>query len=618
MRLSDIKARIRQLLSEDFNANQVRAVAQKLGITDEELKQWVNQVDFTPNKSFAVWVLKGLKKGDFQLEDQARISDVIRNYSRLRTMRIIDDIFTFPNLNELENTIAALSGRGSKRQGYSGINPETLPGVKKTYERPDLTVFNVTDPKSLAEMGEGTKWCTRKSFQNCMAASYIKNQGSINVGYRDGKPFVQYNPDFSMVNDVNDQPFHGEAAKKLNLPPPNVKIKTQPGQKKVFRTVVPRDSGTDDSPNYLAQEIWNKWMKFTEHPKPIPTDDSAPKGDAPTEPVGRDLDFERRMARAIQRSNDPFYLMDLMYSLHTYTRQMGDIRIPAVEEAIVAKDFRPTMTPRGKNGRRSKIPGMQSIANYARDSIRGHWPELEKKLENDTQNSSIYYKTTGLSPVNVENPYVKNVITYMNFAKKAHPDKLNAPGVLENIQKFMSMARTHAKRSAFIVAVRDVAEPYSIRAKVPFSEVIGQPIMSLFFRKNVSVPISIFPKLTAPDPYFEKKILDQIQKVLTGRSVNGLGSYELPKVVKGYCENALNGQWKAFEDLLLDTLTKLQNGQIENDSRFEEYSPAMIDTVLAGKYARDVKNGHWPEAEQVIKKFTAIYNSAYQRALAGD
>ena len=127
----------------------------------------------------------------------------------------------------MEARLDQLAGQGSKRQGFAGINPVTLPGVEVLETRPDITLYKVTDPTSLAKIGEGTKWCTRFSYDNSsqVAKNYLERYPYLVIGYKDGKPYVQYNPDYSQVMDVNDVDFHRndeKKAKQLNLPPPEI------------------------------------------------------------------------------------------------------------------------------------------------------------------------------------------------------------------------------------------------------------------------------------------------------------------------------------------------------------------------------------------------------------
>ena len=193
------------IIGEIINQDQLKSISLFLGISDEELKKWIEKTDPTPTQSFSVWLLRGLKNKDFRFEDSVRIKPLLNRFIQLRLARQIDDIMKFSRIHDLETKIEQLVGIGSKRQGFSGVDPTKLPGVKVIENRGNIVFFAVSNPESLALMGEGTKWCTRKSFPDCQARSYLEEFSYLIIVYKDGKPFIQYSPDFSQIMDVNDQ-----------------------------------------------------------------------------------------------------------------------------------------------------------------------------------------------------------------------------------------------------------------------------------------------------------------------------------------------------------------------------------------------------------------------------
>ena len=77
----------------------------------------------------------------------------------------------------------------------------------------EMTLVEVYDPKSLAEMGAGTKWCTTRID---LAKQYLKKYhsmlilfsgaGSISLYSKHTKPLIQATPDLSAVFDSEDRP----------------------------------------------------------------------------------------------------------------------------------------------------------------------------------------------------------------------------------------------------------------------------------------------------------------------------------------------------------------------------------------------------------------------------
>lgn len=204
MRMLEIKTLMRDVILEEINKDQLNSTAVAIDTDPITLRTWVEKTDPTPKKSFSVWILRGLKKGDFRTEDEIRIRNILNRFIQLRNANKIEDIMKFPTIHDLETKIDQLTGVGSKRQGFAGVDPTTLPGVWEYPKKSDITYYRVSDVNSLAEIGEGTKWCTRKSYPNCQAKNYISRFGSLIVAYKDGKPFAQITPDYRQVKDVND------------------------------------------------------------------------------------------------------------------------------------------------------------------------------------------------------------------------------------------------------------------------------------------------------------------------------------------------------------------------------------------------------------------------------
>ncbi len=227
MKLFELETLLENVIFEEINKDQLTSTAQSMGIDPESLRVWLDDTDPTPRKSFAFWLLRALKKGELQPEDDERAKTALNRFIQLRNARKIEDIMQFPNLHTLETRLEQLAGEGAKRQGFAGINPVNLPGVTWLADGPgNMKFYNVRNADSLAQIGEGTKWCTRKSFPNCQAWNYLNRFGSLIVGYKDGKPYIQMNPDYSQANDVNDvniidSPTFDKSIFK-NLPKPDV------------------------------------------------------------------------------------------------------------------------------------------------------------------------------------------------------------------------------------------------------------------------------------------------------------------------------------------------------------------------------------------------------------
>jgi len=470
MKLYELKSLVEDIVFEEINKDQLASTAKALGLPIEELKKWVEETDPTSNKSFSTWLLRELKKRRVRLEDNRRITNDINRFIEPRNARRIEDIMHFPTIHDLETRLDQLAGQGSKRQGFAGIDPSTLPGVSVAESRPDITFYKVTNPDSLAKMGEGTKWCTRFSYNNSsqVAKNYLERYPYLVIGYKDGKPYVQYNPDYSQVMDVNDQTFHiqnPEQAKLLNLPRPNVVV--PPVRKRPVR------GGLTPAEQKLLQ-----WSKYTTEPVILPSDAK-----------GRDEDYERRVAQAIMKSNDVSYLIRILCVFDQYAQMfLKGKRSPAFENAIVSKDW--TKSIQGKApkaggnkyyGKRSKYPGFDSIVSYVKNSIGGHWREFEEKIKNNVPLSIMYYMGTGLNPDYTDNPYVKDIILFSKFIKDKHPS-VSTSEFEKSIRDFILRSRSNLKYGAFSPVLYKVLLPYMKLSKKPLESIVGTKLAKELMR----------------------------------------------------------------------------------------------------------------------------------------
>jgi hypothetical protein len=88
----------------------------------------------------------------------------------------------------------------SKRQGGLGFDPSKMPGVKVYARGGPYVILRSTNPTSLAEIGEGSIWCTRKSYKpESLAPSYLQRYGAIYTIFKNGKQFAQYTPNYTEI-----------------------------------------------------------------------------------------------------------------------------------------------------------------------------------------------------------------------------------------------------------------------------------------------------------------------------------------------------------------------------------------------------------------------------------
>lgn len=501
MDMDYVKMWVKSLVREEINKDQLKSVADTTGKSEAFLRHWIERTDPTPNQGFAVWLLRGLKKQWIRMEDGERCREALERFILLRRQNRIVDIMRFPQINDLEDEIARISGNAEKGEKISGLDPTTLPGVSVLEKRPEqnITFYKVTNAASVAKMGEGTKWCTRHSYDgtDVIAKGYITRQGYLVIGYKDGKPFIQYNPDYSQVMDVNDVNFRYNKnmnPKDLELPAPSFLKKPLPKHPKPpqtikkIRPVEPKRSETDDPATPQQRQLAN-WMPFTHKHNPDWTDWIKPrvKGARTMSTSGQDLDYEKRLAASLLKTTNHEFFSRMLRGFAQYAEsELGPgHRSEIVEKALLHKNFADIQqnfgyTAKGSKGKkirekRAGINGLEYIARYVMNNIQGHWPEFEKKLENDPYNSMAYYNYTGLNPDFVTHPLTKDVILISKMIKNGHPS-VSTKEFNATLKDFFT--RTHAqwKHANFSTVVQNVLQPFLKKTKQSVQDVLGDEL----------------------------------------------------------------------------------------------------------------------------------------------
>lgn len=499
---SYLKLWLRTIINEEINKDQLASVSKVLGLREDVLKGWVNRVDPTENKAFSVWLLRGLKKQWIRMEDENRIRPLLLRFIDLRNANRIGDIMQYPHINDLENDIDARSGEGSKRQGFSGVDPLTLPGVTLFKENPeqDLVFYKVSNSDSLGKLGEGTKWCTRTSYQGnmSMADRYIKNHGYLIVGYKHGKPYIQFNPDYSQIMDTNDVYFESSnpgVAKTLGLPMPDVPFPKNWNPKNPHQQAIERWSNLTgqkvDFPPPKQPELYSlslsgeepedfknlkKWGELTGKPITLPPKD-----------VGFDERFEKRLAKSILNAKGYHQLLLVMKGWAIHFKNLKR-RTPMVEKSILDKDWSSVnMRYFGGGGKMRHIPGIYEIARYAKEIIKGHWPEFEDKIEINTFDSVLYHHLTNFDPQYVQHPLTKTIILYMKAIKDNSP-KIKTPEFEENLKKLLIEARKGLSKGEFNQIAAYILKPYTQKTGRTIKNILGKDYKNRFYRGYVGRP----------------------------------------------------------------------------------------------------------------------------------
>jgi len=202
--------------------DQIQALAQRNSISPDEVKSLCQQA----SKDYWKWVLKQWFDGKISLpEDVERSQQVLSSFKSVLPRVPSDqrDIFKLKSLEEIESLIAPLLGVSSSKKSHKITG---RPGVKLVNTNGPYETYEITDEETLKKLGEGTRWCTRGSHPKCAAGGYLKTYGKIFTILQNGRPVIQYTPDYSQVQDIENNKVKDPTLLALIPPPDPTHIKS--------------------------------------------------------------------------------------------------------------------------------------------------------------------------------------------------------------------------------------------------------------------------------------------------------------------------------------------------------------------------------------------------------
>lgn len=174
--------------------------------SENEKDEFFNRIP----REYYYWVYNILNNDNFHFipkEDGQRLFDDLEKFSILKkqNINIEKDINKYRDLYHLEEIINENNNIIIKNRKKFEINPINLPGVRIIKQENGYIMYSVENEESLSIMGSGTRWCTRKEYENCAASEYIQKYGVIYIISKNNIPLIQMTPNFSQVMDINDK-----------------------------------------------------------------------------------------------------------------------------------------------------------------------------------------------------------------------------------------------------------------------------------------------------------------------------------------------------------------------------------------------------------------------------
>jgi hypothetical protein len=187
---------VSHLLGEAIQPGMMAKAQRVLGLSEQDIVQAISDADPTLGHKYDVWVLKQWVNKQISLpEDKDKVKQLLHRFTELkreRGVKISPDIHRYPNFADLVDAIGAV--------GYS-----QMPGVEVVRRDPPYVLLKVTDAESLKSLGEGTSWCTRRSYpRGCKAEDYLHDYGALYIVMKNGKPFIQFTADFNEVRRADN------------------------------------------------------------------------------------------------------------------------------------------------------------------------------------------------------------------------------------------------------------------------------------------------------------------------------------------------------------------------------------------------------------------------------
>lgn len=185
---------------------------------------------FVEYKPKAQSAQRSIDKGDTEGAARAGIQDVYK------VAKLSPEIGRYKELEQLEQDIDSVEdGLGLTKQkegeAITGLDKSLLrPGASWVKRSKHYAIMKITDPQSLYEYGRGTRWCTFLHGVGTAKHYIDQGKGAVYIIWqqkREDGPWtkvIQFQPDFSMFNDVKDSRVkpEGEMASLVEPSPEDV------------------------------------------------------------------------------------------------------------------------------------------------------------------------------------------------------------------------------------------------------------------------------------------------------------------------------------------------------------------------------------------------------------
>lgn len=188
--------------------DQMNAISQRLSIEPDDVILIARR---TSNKHWK-FVLNQWFQNKIRLpEDSLRVKEAITSFEKYRKSLSLKDINQYKTISEIDKAIQDVINDKNK-EFMAKINKRT--NVKVISKKGPYTTIIVDDVDDLMDLGEGTKWCTRRSYPESQAAICLNIYKYVYMIFKDDKPIIQATSGFEEINTADNIPVN-ERTKNL-------------------------------------------------------------------------------------------------------------------------------------------------------------------------------------------------------------------------------------------------------------------------------------------------------------------------------------------------------------------------------------------------------------------
>lgn len=225
MKLSMITETVQDQLEEISKAYDIeqQKLQNKLKTATKKYWKWVlNQLYKDLQQSTKLWDWYDQL---FDLDSYINeITPILQTFDKVKKKLPHNDINKYKDIEQL---MAAVQPYERFADALLGKDVSKILDLAEEYESAILvdkygpvSIYAITDDETLADVGVGTKWCTRADHPRCRAYDYIADYGVVYVIFINNKPFIQYTPSYEEIMYADNEPVKNPEHLKLIPQPP--------------------------------------------------------------------------------------------------------------------------------------------------------------------------------------------------------------------------------------------------------------------------------------------------------------------------------------------------------------------------------------------------------------